>query len=224
MILDKNGLIIMEQDNTLAGNTGDSCAETSRMVTLQMILGLPIKSNTSLFLTNNGVTRYPSTWAPSDTSSDQVIPLLPALSTAGRLIVLHQVYSAGIRTGNGELATWPLICQLMRSIETKGQTADDLCLVLQALVFILPIAFNPQATINPLTWFIRNVNQTANYLNFINMLAFAKMQNPTILSKLAMKLCKQSTALAAVQSYYKPEPNSQWLIDLYIQALPKIWS
>lgn len=216
MILDSNGLIILEQDSTLAGNTGDSCAETCRYVTMCKLLGLQNNSNVSLYVdTDNGVVRYPGVWPESDTSSDQVIPLLPCLPILLQAQVIAKIRQT-YETGNGEFVTWSLFCQMRRCLNSKSQWLDDLCLVLQALVFLVPfsINFGPGNLFQP--------QGTADYLNFINMLAFARMRNWTWCCSLATEICSQAKVLAAVESYYKPEPNP-WVIEIYKQAVPKVW-
>ena len=231
MVQDSNGFITMQQD-TFPGSVGDSCAETGRMMLLCYILNILHKPvNLQLLVTPQGVVRYPSPpspWGPSDTSADQVAPLLAICSLQEPELaqqILDQITNNGFRTGNGEVANPCLLAQMVRAEgHSWRQQIYDISILIQALLLKLPFAWNPNATLNPLTWFVSSANQSANYLNFINFLGFARAKkNFTLSCWLASKIISSDKALAEVQAYYKPEPNSQWILDMYAAALPKIW-
>jgi hypothetical protein len=214
-----NGMIQLEQTGP-PGNIGDSAAESGRLSTLRTFLKQP---NSDIKLDNfvqadGAVIRHPdSPWGASDTSSDQVIPLLPMLDKSTQSLVIRRIRNDGYRTGNSQLISPLLYAQLKRAEGSRLQLVWDLAILLQALLFYSPIRWN-DAT-GSLT---SSAGSTADYLNWLNTILFSKMKNPTPTSKLAKKLVPNSKILAAVSSYYAPEPDSAWLIDLYKKALEKI--
>jgi hypothetical protein len=232
MILDANGLVVFEQC-AFPGSIGDSCAETSRLVTLQSFLDKKVISDLSLFVTPQGIVRYPvrsalgtSPWGTSDTSSDQVAPLISALALSNPQLchtVLQQIAANDFKTGNGQLVELGLLANMERAVKYWDQPICDLAILGQALIFCLPFAWNPNATLSPSTWFVSASTQTSGYLNFINCLAFARKKHWTFPCWLATKVVSSKKALKMVQAYFKPEPDVQWYLDLYVQALPKIW-
>lgn len=227
MFLDINGLVVMEQ-STFPGSIGDSCAESSRMVTLQILVSDKVTSKLELFITPQGVIRYPtSPWKENDTSSDQVSPLIAATALTDINLtktIINNLDENHLRTGNGDIATPGLLANLERAENHHFLWFMDLCNLAQALIFKLPLTWNPNATMNPNSWLVSSSTQTSNYLNWINNLAFAKIKGDTWPNKLAKTLIKKEDCLAAVKKYYAPEPNSSWLLDLYSKALNKIWS
>lgn len=227
MYLDANGLVVLEQ-SAFPGNTGDSCAETSRLVTLQILLGDDIHSELHLFIVSGGIIRYPdSPWGITDTSSDQVSPLIVATALTDLSLtktITNILEENHLRTGNGDIVTPGLLANLERAENHRFLWFMDLTNLLQALIFKLPLTWNPSATINPKTWLISSKTQSSGYLNWINNLAFAKIKGDTWPNKLAKKLIKKEKALEMVRNYYAPEQNSAWLLTLYSSALEKIWS
>jgi hypothetical protein len=228
MKFDANGLIMMEQD-TFPGSIGDSCAETSRYATLDKLLNSPASAQLTLFITSGGVVRYPSPpspWGASDTSSDQVAPLIAACSLTDPPLadeILSLIKDSGYRTGNGTFINPGMWAQMMRHQGSRVQWLWDLSVLGQAMIFKLPFAWNPNASANPNSWFVSSANQTSGYLNFINFLAFAKAKKWTWPCRLAVKVIGQKKALNQVVTYYKPEPNSAWLLNTYAIAVAKIW-
>ena len=224
MKLDGNGLIVLEQCS-FPGSIGDSAAETSRMVTLQRLLGLPIQSDLALFVTDKGVLRYPtSPWRENDTSGDQVAPLIAAGDQSHQQAVINQIKANGYKTGNGNLINPGFFANMQRANGVWIQWPWDLAILGEAFILALPFAWNPNASmINPLTWLVSSSNQTAPYLNWINALAFARQKKWTLPCWLATKIVSKKKALAAVKSYYSVEPKVQWLLDLYDQAANEIW-
>jgi hypothetical protein len=223
------GLIEMEQTGP-PGCWGDSAAESSRYVTLQTLLAQSTSNiNLSLLVTPQGVVRYPSPpspWAASDTSSDQVMPLLAATcltQTPLNSIVIAQLTTSDYKTGNGQLINLTTYAQLKRCQGSKIQGLFDLSILGQALVSRLPFVWNTNATLNPSTWFISSYGSSADYLNWINALSFARQVNWTFPCYLATKVVSSNKAMSEIASYYQPEPNSQWLLDIYKEAIAKIW-
>ena len=218
----------MEQDG-LPGGYGDSCAETSRYITLDKLLGNPASSQLTLFITSGGVVRYPSPpspWGVSDTSSDQEAPLIAATSLTDPSLadeILSLIKDSGYRTGNGTLINPGMWAQMMRHQGSRIQWLWDLAILGQALIFKLPLAFNPNASANPNSWLVAASTQTSGYLNWVNALAFARQVKWTWPCWLATKIISSDKTWKNIQSYYQPEPNSSWVLNVYAQALKKIW-
>jgi hypothetical protein len=230
MKLDSLGLIEMEQTGA-PGCYGDSCAESGRYVTLCMLLGgtsVP-QINLDQLVTPAGVVRYPcppAPWGPSDTSSDQVSPLIAALSCtqSGMLpTVLNQIALNGYKTGNGDLIEIGLYANMKRAQGSWCQSLWDMAILGQAVILALPIAWNPNAAMNPLTWIISSKNQTSGYLNWFNALAFARQKKWTLPCWLATKIISSKKTLKNVASYYQPEPNNSLILGLYTEGAKKIW-
>lgn len=221
MILDSNGFMMME-NGTFPGTIGDSCAETGRFYTLKAVIGDIVTVDLAPFITDTGVLRYPSSpWRENDTSGDQVLPLLAALVCMNETTLMKKVLSQlkWYETGNGDLVSPCLLAQMKRCEASLLQAFYDLAIVGQALVFKLPYRWSDSSMS-----FKKSADSSADYLNFINSLAFAHVFHNTAICSWAKKLIPMNKALAEVKSYYASEPNSQWIIDLYAQALPKIWS
>jgi hypothetical protein len=221
MHLDSQGLVVLDQD-TFPGNIGDSCAETSRLVTLNSLNNEFPWTQLSAFITDKGILRYPtSPWREDDTSSDQVAPLIAACSlTQPQLtnIVIAKIVSAGYKTGNGNIISPGLLTNMKRHQKSCWQSFWDLAILGQALLFKVPVRWSDSKK-----WFEPSSGSSADYLNFINGLAFAKQRNWTWVCSLCVKLVSADTALAAVQSYYKPEPNNSIILDAYAKSIQKIW-
>jgi hypothetical protein len=222
MHFDNNGLLVMDQEG-FPGNIGDSCAETSRYVTLQYLLGNPPKIDLSPFDTSLGVIDYPSSpWGPNTTSDDQVSPLIAATSLTNSQLcktITLQVEDAGYKTGNGQFIHPSSFAQLERSQGSIVQGLWDWTIVFQALLFKVPVYWNDGTKS-----FQTTANDEADYLNFVNFLAFAKQKRWTLACWLATKLTSSSVVMAKVSGYYQKEPNVQWLLDIYQQSIKKVWN
>jgi hypothetical protein len=220
----------MEQ-TPFPGSVGDGCAESSRYVTLCEFLNqnsFP-QVNLARLVTLAGVVRYPcppSPWAASDTSGDQVAPLIAATSLTQPSLadtIISQIVTNKYCTGNGKLINPGLYANVKRHQGSHVQWLWDLSILGQALIFKLPFAWNPNATWNPKSWLISSSGQTSGYLNWTNALAFARCKSWTWPCWLATKIIGKTQVMAAVQSYYRPEPNSAWMLNIYEQAFNKIW-
>lgn len=223
MKFDNNNLIVLEQCE-FPGNIGDSCAETARYQILAAFFDHKQVVNLSAFITDKGVIRHPdSPWREDDTSGDQVAPLLAACSVFQPELadkVCGQLIANKYRTGNDKLIS-PGLAALMRKHKNKSfQWFFDLSIVGQALLFKLPIRWSDDKKRLELS-----NDSSADYLNFVNYLAYSLLKEKmTWPCRLAMKLVSKELVLQKVQDYYKPEPNSSWLINLYKEAIDVLWS
>ena len=225
MIQDNYGYIEMEQDPVgNPGRTGDSLAETSRYVSIAYVIGDNPKINLAYFVTDKGCLRHPdSPWREDDCSGDQVFPLIAASAlTQPELLakVLKQIKDAGYKTGNGDFITPGMLGQIRRAEDKKFLAISDIPLVIQAVLFKIPFRWSDSKK-----KFESNDDSSGDYLNFINTLAFAKAKgNISLPMKLAMKLISKEKCLEKVKHYYRNEPNSQGLVELYEKSLGKIYA
>jgi hypothetical protein len=221
MYIDTYGFIIMEQ-SALPGGYGDSCAETSRYVVLAYINGKKLDIDLRPFVTEKGVLRHPdSPWREDDTSSDQVYPLIAAgyvLQPVVAYKAIKQIADAGDRTGNSDKINIGMYAQIARFFSKDYLWVRDLTLVGQALIFKIPFRWSDSKK-----RLERSSGSSSDYLNFINGLAFARINKWTWPCWLATKIISKEKAMSKVSDYYKPEPNSDWLLQLYTRAIPKIW-
>lgn len=219
MILDEQNYIIMEQSG-LPGGYGDSCAETSRYITLLAVIDEKVIIDLSGFVTDKGILRHPkSPWREDDTSLDQMYPLLAAASlTEDTKELRHEIdeYITGNRgrTYNDKILTLGMNAQIDRS---RGKPGLDLALIGQALLFKIPFRWSDSKK-----KFEKNTD-SSDYLNFVNGLAFAHLKHPTWASKVAKLLTNKDKVLQKIKDYYSPEPNSEWLIKIYEKALGIIY-
>lgn len=220
MILDEDNLIEMEQCS-FPGNIGDSCAETSRFVILsQLVKDHNFEIDLNDFLTPIGVLRHPdSPWLENDTSFDQVMPLI----IAGMLTDITVANKAkafikkdGYKTGNGDLVPPSYLPVIMRN--SKFNFIFDIIVILQSLLFLLPYRWSDsKKKLEPMQ------GSSADYLNFVMILAFAKLTNTVTLPlKIAQKLTPKDKILEKIKSYYAPEPNA-FIVSYYQEALEKIF-
>ncbi len=220
MYLDSQNLIVMEQSG-LPGGYGDSASETGRYVTLLAVIGDKIIIDLSPFITDKGILRHPeSPWKEDDISSDQVSPLLAAASINQLYIsdrIISLIRNNDNRTGNGDLISFGMWAQLRRAEKASNLWFSDLALLGQVLMFKIPFRWSDSKQ-----KFEKNTN-SSDYLNFVNSLAFAKIKGDTLSSKLAKWLTSKDIVLQKVKDYYNPEPNSEWLLKKYEQALDRIY-
>jgi hypothetical protein len=218
MVLDNYRFIKMEQC-LWPGSTGDSCAETGRYITLSYLIGEDPEINLFPFMTDKGFLRHPETlWREDDFTSDQMAPFLSAASLTQPLlagIAVNRIKNAGWKTGNGDYITPGLLASIKRVQNSKIQWIYDLAFLGQALIFKLPIRWSDSKR-----WFERSEGSSADYLNFLNGIAFAKAKKKlTWPMKLALKLTGKAKIMSKVEDYYFVEPNSQWILDIYKKAL-----
>jgi hypothetical protein len=204
------------------GSIGDSLAETGRYITLAYVIGDNPQINLAPFVTDIGLLRHPdSPWRENDISSDQASPFLAAANlTQPSLadITISRIKKAGWKTGNGDYVSTGLLANIKRIEGSKIQWLYDLSFLGQAIIFKLPFRWSDSKK-----WFERSSGSSSDYLNFINGLLFAKVKNKfTWPCKIALKMVGKDTIIEKIHEYYKPEPNSQWLLDVYKKALEKL--
>lgn len=201
------------------GRTADSAAETGRYITLKAVIGDTVIINLKPLVTDKEILRHPNCiW--HDAPSDTVAPLLAAASiidpeTEQKILVLIK----DNKTPNGNVISPGLWAERRRIEGKKLLWASDLVILGQALLFKLPYRWSDSKKT-----FEKTSGSSADYLNYINYIALAKVKDKklNLVLKLALKLTGKANILEKIQSYYKPEPNSQWILDLYKKVIEEL--
>lgn len=223
MYLDNSGYVVMEEVGA-PGNTGDSAAESGRLYTLRAVLGDKVVVDLSGFITEKGLLRHPeSPWREDDMSSDQISPLITAafLQDPKSLEpILTHIRKNHYRTGNGNLITPGLYANIRRAENRRMLWLSDLAVLGQTLIFKLPIRWSDSKK-----WFEKNNESSADYLNWINNIAFAKAKGKlTWPLKLSLVLIPKDKVLEKIKHYYKNEPHSDWVINLYEKVIEDLYA
>lgn len=223
MKIDKYKTIIRESE-FWPGSIGDSCAETSRYEHLVSILeAAGPEVDLHQFVTATGFIRHPTapikddkgkSWRETDFVSDQALPLFLASQASDPSIaniMRARIRQAGWRTGNGDLVSPGLFALLTNRIWLL-----NICTVVQGLIFKFPWRWNDEKKALE-----RSNKSSADYLNWIH----ASIHGGWLTRKMVFK----STLKAKIRNYYQApqkdpnlvEPNTQWIVDLYDQAIDK---
>jgi hypothetical protein len=220
MYIDNYKTLVMEHVSW-PGNIGDSCAETARYKHLKQLLGQPNDDvDLMAFVTEKGFTRHPTapaegqlgpkedgspsdSWRETDMPTDQMLPLYLASDAGLKNLILMDTRAAGWRTGNGDLVS-PQFFGLLNDYSLIVNVST----VGQAMAFKLPWRWS-----DAYNRFEEMENSSADYLNYIHVAVYAE--------KPLRNLVLKSTLKQKVRDYYKVEPNSQFLIDLYDQVIDK---
>lgn len=200
--LDENGLIVFEQC-AWPGSVGDSCAETCRMIVLTDSLVWPAYG----FLTSTGYVRHPSlsgkpAWGEDDFSSDQALALIMAL---------HRLHHQSLywTTAPGKISSIGVMAAARKMYRTLGVINLVQALLLR---FVKYRWSDEHRKIVPMG------DSSADYLNFYVTCVFLRRRGHTLLSRLCLTLVPKSRVMQAVRDYYKPEPNSAWIVEAYERA------
>lgn len=200
MKLDKYGLVV--RDN---GDTGDSMAETARMV---ILLTDVYPSGLYLFVTVKGYKRHPeSPWPESDMSNDQYLPWLLAVGGwPGK-----GYYIPGTRT---------LMQPATIAVKRQWWTVLNWLNVVQGWLLALPFRWSDDESEG--RGFRSSKNKVQDYLNMIVIWYFLKQHGKRATLPRPARECYW-----AVWRYYArghdPEPDSKWLRRIYFNALKEAY-
>jgi hypothetical protein len=234
-----NVAIYMEQ-NQPPGSYGDSCAETSRYFHLLKVREKKGLDNSHLprhtkaeaqeslayFRTDTGYVRHhniPEDWKEGDFTSDQAMPLfmcydkwdMPNYS----LEMMLRLKAADYKTGNGDIIALPFVAVLYREPGIWYNYVNDTLILGTALVLkYLPFRWNEVDK-----KFERTIESSADWLNFLHAMFNQEYYGHTFVSKLTKKLFTKEELYAKLEHYYKPEPNSAWLLLAYKELLEEIY-
>jgi hypothetical protein len=213
MFFDMHGYIAMEQNAPSdPGRYGDSCAETCRA---ELLLCMNDHEVIKGFITDKGYVRHPdSPWREDDFSGDQALPLYLYFVQFGmdfeRIQFEQRLRENGWKLGNGDFVSFQLMSVMLRANDKQSAVSD---LVLLGEILIL--RWLPWRWSDAEKKLENATNHSADWLNYYHSLAYSITVRPTWVSKLAAWLTPVGLLVTKVKDYYKPEPNSEWLVDLY---------
>lgn len=190
-------------------SVGDSCAETARA----FVLGesrLAREDLVAFIGPHGGYVRHPSLaalpgWDAADFSSDQALPLILGFD--------HKMPALYWRTAPGKLVS-PGVWAAARNLWLLLAFVT----FLQALLFKVPWRYSDDERLKWYQRIIRTEGQFADYLNFLVTLKFLRDKGYKRSVKAILALVDLDVALNAVKGYYKPEPNSEWIVELYLRS------
>lgn len=206
-------------------NIGDSCAETARAIHLYILLGKRVDTlNLYQFVTSEGFVRHPlapekdtdgDNWREPDFSSDQALPLYLAARLSGpdkmgvwsdlADLLEERIKEAGWKTGNGDFVSPPFF-----AILKNWKWLLNLCLLVQILFFKFPLRWSDSKK-----FFELSKGSSADYLNFFHLLVYA--------SPFVRRLVSKKKVISKISQYYEDEPNSAWLIELYLEVAENLF-
>ena len=204
MKYDELGCLIREAEEFPA-SYGDSCAETCRA----LVLGAK-RGDWNEFVTRKGYVRHPlltnlEGWNEEDFSNDQLAPLLMAIKLDGWSFFRRDSgrHIAGTNTLLNP-ATWAL---------TRGHyRLLSLFNLFQGLLLSLPYRWQDKGG------FVSTEGESADWLNYVVTYVFLKRSGRWVTLLHSKERC-----LEKVRHYYQggtdAEPNSDWLLKLYEEAL-----
>ena len=216
MRFDKYDLLESERDpEGSPGRIGDSCANTSRWMHLQLKVNKLCKNPQRLdhFLTPVGFIRHPmSPWRENDFPTDQGLPLYIAFDVTGNYASCRHM-KEHIKKNNHTMDGHNIISPIMWALINEKFGWLKFFLRAQAWIFKLPWRWNDEKK-----WFERSSDSTCDYLNWFH----AALYVPE-----ALRYVPKDTLRAKIQAYFlpkeKPEPNGWWLVELYHQAIDQFY-
>lgn len=208
------GLIELEQCGR-PGSIGDSCAETCRYINLIHYCGTGFEKlgmpRITMFRTEEGYLRHPDVpegWREDDFTTDQGLPLYLAFVAEEYIKeperMIERIRMAGWRTGNGDF-----VSPLFYGVLNKKRWLVKSCLWSQAQIFKIPFRWSDSKK-----WFESSSGSSADFLNWFQVAMTIPESNKWVARDvLWQKIC----------DYYKPEPNVDWMLDFYAQAIKKFY-
>lgn len=213
MRIDEYGLAVMEHVEW-PGSIGDAAAETSRL----MILGHDFQDEMSgwirlqSLITATGYLRHPTApegWRQSDFSNDQFLPLMMAWDLCDAPVARPR--DKGFKIFGTKTLLSPLNFCLVR----KWFTAINILNMIQGWIFLIPYRWSDDDRLKGKLWkFERSEGSSADYLNFVISYIYLKKCNKWARLNADPKKC-----LEKIESYYRNEPNSEFVVSLYRKHL-----
>ena len=219
MKFDNYKTLIREQ-SPYPGSIGDSCFDSSGFQHLCNLLekdaNVTSYQRVSLdaFVTQDGFVRHPTapaidaegdSWREEDFTTDQGLPLFLAADKDLKELMLSRIKKAGWKTGNGDFVS-PVFYALLNN----KQWLINLCTLGQIALFYLPWRWNDEKK-----EIEKSEDASGDYINFFHASMYS--------SKWIRKLVPKEKLKAKISAYYKPEPNCDWLINLYHVTIDKLW-
>ncbi len=241
MIFDEYGLIRMEKDG-LPGDIGDSCAETFRYFHLRALLEPAAKEDNNIrksvllamtnVRTNIGYLRHPlapekddkgANWREPGFSHDQFKAMYMALRAFGFTGFTgeaeRRIKSNWYRTGDNNLIH-PSYFTYSKRAHGRQNNMSDFPLIAQAYLLLkVKKRWNDEKKELEET-----KDSSCDWLNFFQMLIQAEMLGHTKYSQKAKEMVTPIQVIEKISSYYASQPNSEWIVSCYDQAVKKVWA
>ena len=221
MKIDELGCLVSETCD-YPGNIGDSCAETSRYAVLTPSTAVKLDQ----FRSATGYLRHPNapdgppvslnSWRESDFSGDQATPLLMAYDLQNESLAseMRTRLKSTFKTGNGNLIQPGLFCLIFKLDMLLAFT-----LLVQAAIFLFPYRWSDSTKS-----FEKSEGSSADYLNWLVCLSYLHRKGSASLVRIVRGTVSASVLTTEITSYYKNEPNSDWLIQAYSSAISDIYN
>lgn len=212
MKVDSFSVLVRDRQALPAGG-GDSCAETCRA----FILG---RTDLSVdFFNPDGVfVRHPTHYSdpvfgPHSFTNDQLLPLMMANLIKGKMLDIGFPKIKG---------TDILLAPLVVALKFRLYWLVNILNVIQGLIFKFPYRWSDDGRLKDRLFPIeKSEGKVQDYLNYIITYMFLLK-----MGKKATMITDKETLTNAVRKYYlegpDPEPNSQWIVDLYETALVRV--
>lgn len=223
MKYDKYGVLVSEiLSEGEVGNVGDSCANTCRK-TLMETSSKELQALVKAFNDGENYRRHPECpWPKEEFSWDQALPLFMVFH---KHWLLDELKTFLVRLTNNRYrlngGPYPslLFVSVFKRVMGSRSSFWDLPILMQALVF----RFVPWRWSDATMRFESSAGSTADYVNYAHVLLLCHEQSHTLASWLALKLTPKELLMDKIRKYYKenerPEPNVDWLLDLYEKSL-----
>jgi len=211
--LDGHFTIVREKDQG-PGDLGDSCADTARITMLSLFPAVDLTK----FRTPKGYIRHPdSPWREDDFSSDQAAPLYMAYTLDPNRYPGYawemEARLSPWRTGDGKRLSpglWALVNRF------DGLVA--LITLLQGVLFLFPLRWNDSHHGDIKHWWqrIQWGGDEGDYLNWIAYIEYLDMLGYKHTVRACYMLRSTKTCMQKVAKYYANQPNSEWVLDIYL--------
>lgn len=206
-----------QHGGTWPSSVGDSCAETARA----FVLGdTRIERNdlVAFIGPHGGYVRHPSLadlpgWDAADFTSDQALPLILGFD--------HKMPALAWRTAPSKIAA-PGVMAAARN----WWLALGIINLIQAVLFLIPYRYSDDERLGDKPWYqriIRTDDQYADYLNWFVVVYFLHKKGYYRLVRAMCQLVDRYDLMYRVIKYYAPEPNSDWIVELYERALREVY-
>lgn len=237
MIFDHYGFLNSEKDPVGdPGRLGDSCANTFRWLQLAKYVGpKPDQPNVAMqshvrelyewLKTNKGYVRHPeSIWREDDFVGDQAKPLLMGLDAWGLWQEAQEVAKFhAFRYGNGDLVHPTFKASAARASGWPSWFWDISIYVQIVTMQKIPFRWNDEYFKQGRWPFERSEESSADWLNWFHMIIHAEMKGHTYWTRKAKAYASPREIASRITSYFSPEPNSEWLLELYLKAIIKAY-
>ncbi len=229
MKIDRYGTLITDEE--YPGCVGDSCANTARQFILELFIPKELRSNLDLkiFRTERGYVRHPEApsgppvskddWREVSFTSDQALPLLMAYDLSE-----HPLYGS-------EMKKFCRFKTAPKKFSAPGVFSFCFGLnwllffftVLQAFIFMIPYRWSDDNRMAGKWWKVeKSEGSSADYLNYVATAAWFHLKEMRLRAYFLVWLAGEEKCRLKISSYFRPEPNSNWIVKSFFTATDQI--